>query len=76
MLTQASNLTRKRPALPLLLAHFVHCGGGEIRTHGPLTEALVFKTSALDHSATPPYSVIVMISKKTIGATKKLFCVQ
>ncbi len=30
------------------------CGGGEIRTHGPRKGALVFKTSAIDHSATPP----------------------
>jgi hypothetical protein len=29
-------------------------GGGEIRTHGRLTPSLVFKTSALNHSATPP----------------------
>lgn len=29
-------------------------GGGEIRTHGTLSDTLVFKTSAIDHSATPP----------------------
>lgn len=29
-------------------------GGGEIRTHGPRKRTLVFKTSAIDHSATPP----------------------
>src|SRR3989344_8696937 len=29
-------------------------GGGEIRTHGPVTQTPVFKTGALDHSATPP----------------------
>ena len=29
-------------------------GGGGIRTHGPLSRTLVFKTSAIDHSATPP----------------------
>src|SRR4051812_1728427 len=29
-------------------------GGGRIRTHGTLTSAAVFKTAALDHSATPP----------------------
>ena len=30
-------------------------GGGEIRTHGPVTQTPVFKTGALDHSATPPF---------------------
>ena len=34
---------------------FKHCGGGEIRTHGPLTWTTVFKTVALNHSATPPF---------------------
>ena len=29
-------------------------GGGEIRTHGRVPPSLVFKTSALNHSATPP----------------------
>ena len=29
-------------------------GGGEIRTLGGLSPSLVFKTSALNHSATPP----------------------
>ena len=29
-------------------------GGGEIRTLGGLSPSLVFKTSAFDHSATPP----------------------
>ena len=29
-------------------------GGGEIRTHGRVSPSLVFKTSALNHSATPP----------------------
>ena len=32
-------------------------GGGGIRTHGPLSRPLVFKTSAIDHSATPPWNV-------------------
>lgn len=31
------------------------CGWGEIRTHGPVTQTTVFKTVALDHSATHPY---------------------
>src|SRR4051812_42567794 len=29
-------------------------GGGGIRTHGPLARPAVFKTAALDRSATPP----------------------
>ena len=31
-------------------------GGGEIRTHGRVPPSLVFKTSALNHSATPPFA--------------------
>src|SRR5262245_45164770 len=31
-------------------------GGGGIRTHGPLARTPVFKTGAIDHSATPPGS--------------------
>ena len=30
-------------------------GEGEIRTHGSLSTTLVFKTSALNHSATSPH---------------------
>ena len=30
-------------------------GGGEIRTHGRVTPTAVFKTAALDRSATPPF---------------------
>ena len=29
-------------------------GGGEIRTHGAIADTAVFKTAALNHSATPP----------------------
>ena len=29
-------------------------GGCEIRTHGEVAPSLVFKTSAIDHSANPP----------------------
>ena len=39
---------RKNQAPPLI------GGGGEIRTHGRVAPSLVFKTSALNHSATPP----------------------
>ena len=34
--------------------YFSLCGGGEIRTHGPVAQTPVFKTGAFDHSATPP----------------------
>ena len=37
-------------------------GGGEIRTHDPVTRVTVFKTVALDHSATPPSGDIVIFS--------------
>ncbi len=30
-------------------------GGGEIRTHGRVTPTAVFKTAALNRSATPPH---------------------
>ena len=33
-------------------------GGGGIRTHGTLSRTTVFKTVAIDHSATPPHGVI------------------
>lgn len=32
-------------------------GGGEIRTHGRVTPTAVFKTAALNRSATPPFHV-------------------
>ena len=38
--------------LPIPISNFG--GGGEIRTHGPVAQTPVFKTGALDHSATPP----------------------
>lgn len=34
--------------------YHVESGGGEIRTHEPLSWPTVFKTVAIDHSATPP----------------------
>lgn len=37
---------------------FVFCGSGEIRTHGPIAEAPVFKTGAIDHSATLPWETV------------------
>ncbi len=33
----------------------VNGGGGGIRTHGGENPTPIFKTGALDHSATPPY---------------------
>ncbi len=58
--TNRSNLTRKifdfssstKRKTPFGGSSF--CGGGEIRTHGPVTQTPVFKTGAFDHSATPP----------------------
>lgn len=38
------------------------CGGGEIRTHGPLSQSPVFKTGAFNHSATPPCVHVGMAS--------------
>lgn len=35
-------------------------GGGEIRTHDTLSDVLVFKTSAIDHSATPPLVIQII----------------
>lgn len=32
----------------------LRCGGGEIRTHDTCKDVTVFKTVALDRSATPP----------------------
>src|SRR3989344_9090279 len=32
----------------------VRCGGGEIRTHGPVSRTPHFKCGAFDHYATPP----------------------
>lgn len=37
---------------------FYSCGSGEIRTHGPLSRTTVFKTVALNHSATLPLSTL------------------
>ncbi len=36
-------------------------GGGEIRTHGRVTPTAVFKTAALNRSATPPSLQVRMI---------------
>lgn len=34
------------------------CGSGRIRTYGGLTTPTVFKTAALNHSATPPHEAV------------------
>lgn len=43
----------EKPTLALLGIVFSG-GGGRIRTHGTLAGPTVFKTVAIDHSATPP----------------------
>lgn len=45
---------------------FLTGGGGEIRTHGPITGSAVFKTAALNHSATPPINYVAL----TVADTK------
>ena len=42
--------------IPLL--HVVYCGGGGIRTHGDASATTVFETAPINHSGTPPYSVV------------------
>ena len=51
-----SNLTSDKQTknTSLKAGVFSLCGGDEIRTHGPITQTPVFKTGAIDHSATPP----------------------
>jgi hypothetical protein len=46
----------KRSHLPesQALTDLENGGGGGIRTHGGLAPTAVFKTAALNHSATPP----------------------
>jgi hypothetical protein len=50
---QLAALLRKMKK-PQSIGAFSFCGGGEIRTHGPVAQTPVFKTGAIDHSATPP----------------------
>ncbi len=50
----------------ILLCFFEIGGGGEIRTHGTRKGSLVFKTSALNHSATPPLEEKMRIHKLVI----------
>ena len=51
LLPSAQKENKKTP----LRAFFCFGGWGEIRTHGSLSTPLVFKTSALDLSATHPW---------------------
>src|SRR5262245_50149787 len=50
------SLSRRAPSAtrPSLHSTFLIGGGGRIRTHGTLPRTAVFKTAALNHSATPP----------------------
>ncbi len=64
MLATASNLSRKRPALPrlrsqktALQAVFCTSGGGEIRTLDGVSPMPPFQGGALDRYATPPLSL-------------------
>ena len=41
----------------------INCGGGGIRTPGAREDTLVFKTSAFNHSATPPILVGTFLKK-------------
>jgi hypothetical protein len=43
-------------------------GGGEIRTHGRVAPSLVFKTSALNRSATPPkFAWVIRVTIITVS---------
>src|SRR3989344_5270609 len=49
------NRRRFAPTIFLVQKPFSkNCGEGEIRTHGALADTPVFKTGAIDHSATSP----------------------
>ena len=48
----------------LFQAHI--CGGGGIRTHGTLTGTLLFKSSTLNRSATPPNLARFIISESMV----------
>ena len=51
---------------------FCICGGGEIRTHGPRKWTTVFKTVALNHSATPPnYLILRTVQILNLGIIHK-----
>ena len=49
----------KKKALVLTRAFLIFGGSGEIRTHGGLTPSSVFKTGALNRSATLPMAAII-----------------
>ena len=55
MINQSDRDNKKIQVSLLSLDSFsVSGGGGEIRTHGPFKGSTVFKTAALNRSATPP----------------------
>ena len=56
----ASNLTfsQRTKNTKQGLGVFSPGGGGEIRTHGPVSRTPDFKSGALDHSATPPCPIL------------------
>lgn len=43
----------------IIVIVIVTFGEGEIRTHGPVNEAPVFKTGAFDRSATSPWLTLL-----------------
>lgn len=49
-------------------------GGGEIRTHGRVTPTAVFKTAALNHSATPPVLLLLMSRRAGMILFRTYFC--
>ena len=59
--TRIYNSTRQRPL----------CGWGEIRTHGTLAGPAVFKTAALNHSATHPHTYAA--DDESLGVSAAVF---
>ena len=59
-LCTSGGLRLRNPTWIFIVASLVkNLGGrGEIRTHGPVSETPVFRTGALDHSATLPYTYL------------------
>src|SRR6266513_670760 len=49
-------------------------GGGGIRTHGGVAPTAVFKTAALNHSATPPQRAEGRRQKAEVGINISAFC--
>ena len=49
------------------------CGGGEIRTHGTISSTAVFKTAALNRSATPPTYIDNRTKGRSVHRKRFLF---